>query len=131
MNGGGRARLRPYSSVCGWQRCGVHGVVLSVAAQASIGAPNLTVALETILEESGNSKLAAYAAVLNGLLPVTMPATSASSTIKGKRRDRMICALMMAVLRHLVVRYPAVIVIDDGHLMNPASWDFAAQVGCM
>jgi hypothetical protein len=58
--------------------------------QAVMAAPSPTVALETILEESGNSKLAAYGAILNGLLPVTMPARSAPSTIKGKRRDRMI-----------------------------------------
>ena len=89
---------------------------------------NIAATFTRILEETGNEKLVPYAAIVNQLMPVNMPSTTASSMIKGKRRDRMIGALLLAVMKHMVLKFPAVIVIDDCHQMNSNSWDFAAQV---
>jgi hypothetical protein len=121
-----------------YQVCAVAAVVrMSAAArvddcvalrQSACGLSSPTVALEGILDSGGSSKLAAYGSVLNTILPVNLPATSSASTVKGKRKDRIICALMMSVFKHMVSKFPAVVVIDDCHLMHPHSWDFAVQV---
>ena len=113
-----------------WRRacCNV-GHSICVESQATLAScPSPTAALEIILAEIGNPKLTPYAHLLNSFLPVQMPLPAGGPNLKAKAKDQTLRLIMLALIKHMVSKFPALILIDDCHFFNAASWEFALQV---
>jgi hypothetical protein len=100
--------------------------VVLQATQPSCG--SLAAAVEIVLQNLDNPRLSSFGYLLNTVLPVTLPAPASSPPLKAKSRDQLLRLLMLAMIRHMVAKFPALIIIDDAQYLNPSSWEFALQV---
>ncbi|MDH3227309.1 MAG: AAA family ATPase, partial [Thermoleophilia bacterium] len=63
--------------------------------------------------------------VLDPILPLRLPSTSLSRHISPQGRAEMIRGLLRRLLAATATRGPVLLVLDDGHWMDSASWEFA------
>ncbi|MGE5462610.1 MAG: AAA family ATPase [Syntrophothermus sp.] len=83
-----------------------------------------------VLEKLGqiDSDLLRYAPLLTALLPISIPENDFTSSLSGETRGGNIRELLLRILQHEVSQAPLLIVLEDLHWVDSASWIFLADV---
>lgn len=68
------------------------------------------------------------APLLNAVLPLDLPETPLTEQITGEARQDAIYQLVAAALRRMAAEGPLVVVLDDAHWLDSASWTMARRI---
>jgi class 3 adenylate cyclase/tetratricopeptide (TPR) repeat protein len=77
---------------------------------------------------SGHPNAALWAPLLGGLLPVDLAETGATAAMSGAVRAENTRDLLVHILRGQAAAEPLLILIEDAHWLDPASWALVATV---
>jgi len=85
---------------------------------------------DTVLEKLSqiDPELLRYAPLLTALLPVSIPENEFTSSLTGETRGGNIRELLLKILQYEASQAPLLIVIEDLHWVDSASWTFLADV---
>ncbi len=70
----------------------------------------------------------AWAPLLSAVLPIELPENEVTAAMTGQVRGENIRDLVGHMLRRVAMREPMLIVLDDAHWMDPASWSLLEAV---
>lgn len=112
-------RATPYS---GWRD--PLSAIFEVSNLSKTRSRSLTILAKLAIEP----ELARLAPLLNTILPLDIPETEETSAMTGETRAENMRWLLMQILSLHSRNRPMVIVLDDAHWMDSASWAFARAI---
>ncbi|HMA36531.1 MAG TPA: AAA family ATPase [Chloroflexia bacterium] len=98
--------------------------LLGVDPQATLGVQQA----QALAALGDDPALVAHAALLNALLPLDLPETPITRPLAGQIRADNTVDLLVGILRAAAARQPLVLILDDAHWLDSASWAVAGAV---
>ena len=84
--------------------------------------------LEAASGSGGERDLAELAPLLNAVLPLDLPETASTASLLGEGRATATRRLVVQLLRHAADGCPVVLVVEDAHWLDSASWRLIRRV---
>lgn len=90
--------------------------------------PHTTEALDQRLVQWLGPDVAALTPLLNVVLPLDLPDTPQTKQLQGQRRAAATRDLLIRLLQHDVEQQPHLLILEDAHWFDSASWELAVAI---
>jgi class 3 adenylate cyclase/predicted ATPase len=84
--------------------------------------------LDWVKSQTDNAELLQHAPLLSAVLPFEIPDNDATIILGGRERAEATRELLARLLQRAAMRYPLMVVIEDAHWLDSASWALVQRV---